>query len=171
MCLYLTLLSFYSIMACGSFGFVHKDPFTGRPVYSLRYIEWEITVPVLMVLCRRKQAYGDSQSSFVRLLLTTPSITATFIYIYASWLASVAMCLYWRYALIIASFIAFILATWDQFSWTNEYSTGRMLNAIGQLHESLLAPPAPSSALSARWNAQVKLANIQLNTRMHRRWR
>ena len=110
-------------MAVGSFGVVHMDPFSDRPVYTLRYIEWEITVPVLMVLCRRKQAYGHSQASFVWLLLTTPGVTATVFYIYASWLAMVITCFAWRCALVIAIFVAFFVATWDQFTYSQKINT------------------------------------------------
>ena len=76
-----------------------------------------------MVLCRRKQAYGHSQASFVWLLLTTPGVTATVFYIYASWLAMVITCFAWRCALVIAIFVAFFVATWDQFTYSQKINT------------------------------------------------
>ena len=76
-----------------------------------------------MVLCRRKQAYGHSQASFVWLLLTTPGVTATVFYIYASWLAMVITCFAWRCALVIAISVAFFVATWDQFTYSQKINT------------------------------------------------
>ena len=48
---------------------------------------------------------------------------ATVFYIYASWLAMVITCFAWRCALVIAIFVAFFVATWDQFTYSQKINT------------------------------------------------
>ena len=52
---YSVLGCFYKIMASkNSLGIIHTDTFAGnRPVYTLRYVEWSIAVPILMLLSGR----------------------------------------------------------------------------------------------------------------------
>jgi len=112
---YSVLFTFYSVMAAGSFGLVHVDPFaSNRPVYGLRYVEWSIAVPVLMILVGR----SIPRSLHLPPADLAPAIVLTVVYIYASLLALIIDDYTWRTVLIILSFVGYAVAAWDQYNWT-----------------------------------------------------
>lgn len=112
---YSVLFGFYSIMSGGSFGLVHVDPFaSNRPVYGLRYVEWSLAVPVLMILVGRSipRSFNLPPADLL------PAILLTVVYIYASWLALIIDDYTWRTVLIVISFVGYAFAAWDQYNWT-----------------------------------------------------
>lgn len=111
---YSILFAFYFAMAVGSFGLVHVDPFaSNRPVYGLRYMEWSLAVPILMLLVGRSIPHA----SHLAPTDLAPAILLTVIYIYASLLALIIDSYAWRVVLIIISFVGYFLAAWDQCNW------------------------------------------------------
>jgi PAS domain S-box-containing protein len=112
---YSVLFTFYTIMALGSFGIVHIDPFGGgRPVYSLRFVEWSIAVPVLMSVVGRSVPRSKPAELW-------PAILCTVVYIYASLLALIITDYRWRIALIVVSFVGYAFAAWDQMNWARGF--------------------------------------------------
>ena len=117
MIVYSCLFFFYHVMAKHeSFGIIHTDPFAGgRPVYTLRYVEWSCAVPILMFLGGRSVPREKGHPPTALL----PAILLTAVYIYASLIALVVTSFTWRVVLIVVSFFGYGVASVDQIvGWT-----------------------------------------------------
>lgn len=129
LCVYGVLSLMYSIMACDLGHVVHIDPLAwggSRPVFTLRYLEWSICVPILMAISGRSlnpedlPEKDDKKEKLQNDVLQRPKITlaasarCTSAYIWSSWLALVIDDNFMRWFLIIISFVAFAFASIEQ---------------------------------------------------------
>mmetsp|Transcript_87229 Transcript_87229/g.241935 ORF Transcript_87229/g.241935 Transcript_87229/m.241935 type:complete len:1428 (-) Transcript_87229:90-4373(-) len=100
----------YMTMALDVGHVVHTDLLAWggpRPVYTLRYLEWSIVVPFLMLISGRADNNKD-------LPFPIASARCTSIYIWASWLGIVIPHEPMRWFLIVISFLAYVVASWEQ---------------------------------------------------------
>lgn len=118
--LYVLLIGFYTAMAWTDL-LVLEDT-NGRPLYTLRYIEWSLAVPVLMVLVRRQQRNPGLglEHGLVKSRWASPAIGTTVLYIWASWLALIVESEAQRAILVFASFVAYAFASLDQLTWLKD---------------------------------------------------
>lgn len=86
----------------------------GRPVWTLRYIEWCINVPILFLLSGHC-ALGRPLKEISRPLVMTN------IYIVFSWMANVTESGFLKWALIVTSFLMYGCASMDMMKWSSDF--------------------------------------------------
>ncbi|CAK9091366.1 unnamed protein product [Durusdinium trenchii] len=86
----------------------------GRPVYTLRYIEWCINVPILFLLSGHC-SLGRPVKEISRPLMVTN------VYIIFSWMATVTESALLKWTLIMAAFFMYGWASLDMMGWSREF--------------------------------------------------
>mmetsp|Transcript_982 Transcript_982/g.2455 ORF Transcript_982/g.2455 Transcript_982/m.2455 type:complete len:561 (-) Transcript_982:122-1804(-) len=108
--LYTLLFITYSATFSRTIFVAHLDPVLNRPVATLRYVEWSLSVPVLMWI-GGELMLGQTHD---RLL---PPIFQTVIYIWLAWIAQMMTSEGLRMIFAGASFSIYGLATVGQWKW------------------------------------------------------
>ncbi|CAE7428760.1 luxQ [Symbiodinium natans] len=96
-------------------GFVHTDLWAvggPRPVYFLRFLQWSIAVPVLILISNR--AFLAQLGFRATLLRSLPSLVAVFLSVWLSWVMEVTTVYAWRWPCMFVSGFCFVVAEVDQ---------------------------------------------------------
>mmetsp|Transcript_70353 Transcript_70353/g.115681 ORF Transcript_70353/g.115681 Transcript_70353/m.115681 type:complete len:727 (-) Transcript_70353:60-2240(-) len=87
---------------------------SGRPVYTLRYVEWCINVPILFLLSGHC-ALGRPLKEISRPLMVTN------VYIIFSWMATVTESGFLKWALIVLALFMYGWASMDMMNWSRDF--------------------------------------------------
>jgi len=108
---YAALTFFYGLMFLGNGLCYHQDPVLNRPIATMRYIEWSVTVPLLMWITGTSLA-GPKQKQ-----VTFVPIIQTVSYIWLAWAGQVVEQHWLRSLLISGCFTIFFEAAMGQMRW------------------------------------------------------
>lgn len=86
----------------------------GRPVYTMRYVEWCINVPILFLLSGHC-SLGRPLKEISRPLMVTN------VYIIFSWMATVTESGFLKWLLIVVAFFMYGWASMDMIAWSREF--------------------------------------------------
>jgi len=112
---YMIKISMYSLMSCFDGGLVSVNARAfgaTRPVYTLRFLEWSMTVPIILVL--NNLPFIGTVPGIVFARRIAPSLLATSGYVIASWVALVTPSAVGGWILIVVVFAAFGATVVDQ---------------------------------------------------------
>lgn len=83
-----------------------------RPVYFTRFAQWSVEVPILVLIGNR--AFLNNCSTREMLVRSGPSLLATFLYVWASWLMEVTPSVSVRWPMLFLSLSGFVFVGIDQ---------------------------------------------------------
>eukprot|EP00445_Apocalathium_hangoei_P039453 CAMPEP_0203954084 /NCGR_PEP_ID=MMETSP0359-20131031/87270_1 /ASSEMBLY_ACC=CAM_ASM_000338 /TAXON_ID=268821 /ORGANISM="Scrippsiella Hangoei, Strain SHTV-5" /LENGTH=697 /DNA_ID=CAMNT_0050887593 /DNA_START=43 /DNA_END=2133 /DNA_ORIENTATION=- len=118
----LTLSSYSLKVSCGIFlwwstgGIVHQDSMAyggPRPVYTVRFLQWSLCVPLLIALGNRP--FLETYSFREKLTRCAPALVASFLYVWAAWVMEVSESWGVRWFMMFFSFLGSFLVCADQF--------------------------------------------------------
>jgi len=108
--IYVSLIIFYGIMFSGKIMCYHQDPVLLRPIATMRYIEWSVTVPMLMWTIGRVLLRQDLEAVLIPILQTLS-------YIWLAWAGQVVEQHWLRALLISCCFTIYAESAVRQLRW------------------------------------------------------
>jgi len=108
----LVLTMFQSVMAFDESIWVHTAD--ERPVFTIRVVEWTITVPLLLGLsacCGLRRPVAEAAGP----------ILVTEVYIVASWIALLVPGSFLRWALVVGTFVGYVWASGGMLGWVLDF--------------------------------------------------
>jgi len=118
---FLTLAEYTTKLLCALYlwhqkgGVIHTDvqAFGGsRPVYIARFVQWSVGVPLLVLITNRGLLSGRPNTEV--LARSTPSLLASFVYIWVAWVMEVTTGVVLRWVLFTVSMLGHVVVSMDQ---------------------------------------------------------
>eukprot|EP00931_Biecheleriopsis_adriatica_P115625 TRINITY_DN91393_c0_g1_i1.p1 TRINITY_DN91393_c0_g1~~TRINITY_DN91393_c0_g1_i1.p1 ORF type:complete len:1131 (+),score=244.08 TRINITY_DN91393_c0_g1_i1:46-3393(+) len=120
-------------------GIVHADTLAWggqRPVYAARFMQWSVAVPLLVLITNR----SFIKSTTRMLWRSGPSLIATFLYVWASWIMEVTPTHFVRWPMMLLSMSGFAIVCVDQLFLAYQYrDTDFWGNKFGMLVYQILS--------------------------------